>query len=35
LRGLIPGWERLFAIALIVGIGLRVLIPFQIFANLN
>jgi hypothetical protein len=35
LRGLIPGWELHIAIALIVGIGLRVLIPLQIFANLN
>ncbi len=35
LRSLITGWELLFAIALILGIGLRVLIPFQIFANLN
>jgi uncharacterized membrane protein YphA (DoxX/SURF4 family) len=35
LRGLITGWELLFATALILGIGLRVVIPFQIFANLN
>ncbi len=35
LRGLITGWELVFAIALIFGFAVRVLVPFQIFANLN
>ncbi len=35
LRGLITGWETVFALCLIIGLGLRVLIPLQLFANLN
>jgi hypothetical protein len=34
-RTLITTWEIVFAICLILGLGLRVLIPFQIFANIN
>ncbi len=34
-RYLVPSWEVTFGICLILGLGLRVLIPFQIFANLN
>lgn len=34
-RVLITTWEIAFAICLILGLGLRVLIPLQIFANLN
>ncbi len=32
---LVPYWELTFSICLILGLGLRVLIPFQIFANIN
>ena len=34
-RFLVPYWELVFAICLILGLGLRVLVPLQIFANLN
>lgn len=34
-RFLVTYWEVAFAVCLILGLGLRVLIPLQIFANLN
>lgn len=34
-RFLVTYWEVTFAVCLILGLGLRVLIPLQIFANLN
>jgi uncharacterized membrane protein YphA (DoxX/SURF4 family) len=34
-RYLVTGWELVFSICLLLGLGLRVLIPLQIFANLN
>src|SRR5260370_20347463 len=34
-RTFITSWEFIFGICLILGLGLRVLVPLQIFANLN
>jgi uncharacterized membrane protein YphA (DoxX/SURF4 family) len=34
-RGLVTAWELVFALCMLVGLGVRVLAPIQVFANLN